>query len=470
LVRLSWYAPVINMAGRQRMLSQKLTKAALAYEATNDVVERRLRGVELQHTLTQWSNAHSALRNGDRALAIPKIDSAAIEAEWTRLTPHFTAMCAAAAQIVGGQHDISREDLKGPTNEIVGHEAAFLDSMERVVALMEQEAAGAVHRLRICAATIAAGIVTLLLALGWFVIRPAKSTIRRQVQDLESTVAMRTQELSLALEALRHEIAEREQSEARTQRLAVQLAHAGRVWSMGHFAAGLAHELSQPLTTIANYTEACDVEIGRLDDSVPGERLRKYVGGAKHAALRAGEIIRRMRNFVRPTAPTAVEVEINQLIREVLELCRTEAERAEVAVSLHLTRRQATVAVDPIQIQQVIVNLIQNALQALIKCPPDQRRINIESTVSASIIQVEVADSGPGINASGADAIFEPFYTTKDDGLGLGLSICRTIIEQHSGSIWAVADSSAGTRIIFSLPLSENNVRPRPTRAECVCR
>jgi two-component system sensor kinase FixL len=128
------------------------------------------------------------------------------------------------------------------------------------------------------------------------------------------------------------------------------------------------------------------------------------------------------------------------------------------------------VSVDQVQIQQVLVNLIQNAIQAMNSRPRDDRRLKISTAVSYDNIQVTVVDSGPGFVAADAETYFEPFVTTKRDGLGIGLSICRDIVEQHDGTIWADTSESGGATIAFTLPRSETNAARRTTQYECVCR
>ena len=171
---------------------------------------RSARRNELRETLATWRTAYTALREGDAAHDIPKIQSDEIRAEWTALEPHFRAMCAAADQLVRPSDDFDDKQLAAATTTIVDHEAEFLRSMDRIVALMESEAAAAVVRLRVSAAAIAAAIILLLVGLGWFVIRPATQTIRSQLDMLESAVAARTRELSSALTALQREVQERE--------------------------------------------------------------------------------------------------------------------------------------------------------------------------------------------------------------------------------------------------------------------
>jgi two-component system, LuxR family, sensor kinase FixL len=477
LVRLGSYAPVINVAGRQRMLSQKLTKAALAMEIAGDETARHLRCSELRATLKQWSAAQTALRNGDPDLGIQSIHSRDIDAQWATLQPHFEAMCAAAQTIVDESDSAPNRDRLSDSSTaavapIVEHEAPFLAAMDRIVKLMEVESAAAVNRLRICAVSIAVAIVLLLVGLGWFVVRPATRTIRRQVDDLETRVALRTRELSAALDELRHEVHERELAESKTQRLAAQLAHADRVTTMGHLTAGLAHELNQPLAAIANYAEACDVELdgsAKTDDN-RSDRLRKHLDKVKQASLRAGNIVRRMRNFIRPNAASAAEVDANLLVGEIVELLRPEIERAGVDVSLDLTASCSLIRADAIQIQQVLVNLVQNALQAMSCRPRNDRRLALRTSTTADSVQFDVIDSGPGFTTIDSEKLFAPFHTTQPDGLGIGLSICRSIVEQHQGTIWIGSSVGQGAKLSFALPLATQNAACRHDQSHSLCR
>ena len=469
LVRLDTYAPAINLSGRQRMLSQKLTKAALALEASQDDAARNARLIELRETLDQWSTAHQALLHGDDQLEIRRIDSPELARQWDLIQPQFDAMCSAAAEII----DSARPDrlpaaVARAVGKITAHEASFLATMDRIVNLMEREAANEVSRLRACALAIALVVLLLLLGLGWFVVRPATSTIRRQVDDLESRVAQRTKELAGALASLRREILEREAVETRNQHLAAQVAHADRVASMGHLTIGLAHELNQPLGAISNYAEACDVILSQPQKHADG-RLRQHFVHIKQAALRAGQIVRRIRNYVQPTAGATTEAEINLLVQEVVLLCRPEIERAEVKLTLALDADTAIVSVDPIQIQQVLVNLVQNALQAMTSVTDGDRRLRICTTNHADTVQIDLADSGPGFANADALAIFDPFHTTKEDGLGIGLSICRSIVEQHDGTIWASSTPGNGAQVSFTLPLARPHDAPRSLKTDCVC-
>jgi two-component system, LuxR family, sensor kinase FixL len=302
----------------------------------------------------------------------------------------------------------------------------------------------------------------LLVGLGGFVVRPATRVIREQVDLLESRVAQRTRELDDALASLRHEIQEREQAESRNRSLAAQLAHADRVESLGRLAAGLAHELNQPLGAIANYAAACDETLAAEGDEGARGRLQGYLRQMQQASLRAGAIVRRIRNFVQPSAGNLANVDVNTLVVEVVDFCRPEIARAEVELALELpTDEVATVTADPIQIQQVLVNLVQNALQAMSSAPPQRRRLAIRVAAANGAAQVDVIDGGPGLADADPEILFAPFHTTKADGLGIGLSICRSIVEQHQGTIWAKSLPLGGAQFSFVLPLAaEHALQP----------
>jgi two-component system sensor kinase FixL len=413
------------------------------------------------------------LAQGDAALGIRAIHTADVDAKWRELDPHYKDMVAAAEQIVhASSNDSKSERMQASIHTLVEQEALFLPTMDEIVKLMENEAARTVRILRATVLAIAATVVALLVGLGWFVVRPATQTIRSQVSELEARVTQRTTELAAALASLQREIRDREQTELKNQRLAAQLAHADRVTTMGHLTAGVAHELNQPLAAIANYAEACDVELLTARDAVAisVDRLRNYLDKLKHASLRAGQIIRRMRNFVRPNAFSPSEVEADLLVTEIVELLSSEIERANVELSLDLTARDAMIHADAIQIQQVLANLVQNALQSLKSCPTCEHKLVIRTATNFDTVQYDVIDSGPGFVATDPEAAFAPFQTSKVDGLGIGLAICRSIVEQHQGTIWINSSTGQGAKISFALPLASQNDTRRIAQPDCLCR
>jgi C4-dicarboxylate-specific signal transduction histidine kinase len=489
------YAPAINLAGRQRMLSQKLTKSALKWQAAENDQLRARCGEELRGTLEQWVAAHLALQNGDHKLGIEKLKASnkmdgdcpnfaqsaeqngtvpfspailldalhvpGVNRAWNTLQPHFEAMSAAASAILKpAPLEPSNADSSANLNaastraiaSIVENEADYLTTMDSIVKILEEEAGHQIVLLRMFGVCIASGVIALLVGLGWFVVRPATGAIRGQVDELELRVDERTRELAEANQSLEQEMLERSKADARMQLLANQLAHAARVSTMGHLTAGLAHELNQPLAAIVNYAETCDLLLSPEHRDERGN-LARHIVQIKQASTRAGQIVRRMRDFVRPNSAAMLEVDLNELVHEVAELCRSEANRAEVQLLLDLSASQPRACVDPIQIQQVLVNLVQNALQAMQNASSGERLLVIRITAGNELARIEVTDSGPGLDTVDDMAIFTPFYTTKPDGLGIGLAICRSIVERHQGRIYAQNAPRGGATIGFTLPL-----------------
>ncbi|HEX4148544.1 MAG TPA: ATP-binding protein, partial [Pirellulales bacterium] len=430
-----------------------------------------IRREELRSTLAAWSTAHAALCRRDAQSSV-RIDSPATADELAALQPQFDAMFAAAATVVAQMSGADAAQAADPltaraVRSLLEHEGEYLKKMDHVVTLLEQQAGYEVLRLRVAAVGIAAAVITLIVGLGWAVVRPATRTIRTQVDQLESRVALRTRELAEANLALRAEMDQRERAESKTQQLAIQLTHAARVSTLGHLAGGLAHELNQPLGAIANYAETCDVLLSH--DAVDARPLRRHLVQIRQAAVRAGQIVRRIREFVRPQPQLPGPADLNLLVRDVAELCRAEAEQADVCLTLDLAAAKILVRVDPIQIQQVLVNLAQNAFQAMQTCPRGQRRVRIRTAAAESRVRVEVTDSGPGIPGEVLPSIFTPFCTTKPDGLGIGLAICRSIIERHSGEIWVRSPPGQGATIGFSLPCCPSHDGRDQASADSIC-
>jgi two-component system sensor kinase FixL len=475
LIRLDRYAPAINLSGRQRMLSQKLSKSSLAIQQAPDERQVGAYREELGTTLEQWTAAHHALQYGDPKSGIPQITSPQIKKLWAELNPHFEAMAAAGRELSESQSSENQSNEQASTqSELIAvvfrHEAQFLGNMEQIVKAMESEAAREVSQLRGYALAISAGIVSLLLGLGWFVVRPATFTIRKQVDELEYKITERTAELQQAFLSLELEVSQRHEMEIKNQRLAAQLAHADRVETIGHLALGLAHEINHPLAAIANYAEASDVLLSRPRQDVDQTKLKSFLTHIRAASLRGGEIVRRIRNFVQPHLGATVEVDIHDLLEEVIGLCKSEIDRAGVRLAINFSDRLPHVVGDPSQIQQVVINLIQNALQAVTGQPVGARGLEIRTTQVDDMLQISVLDGGPGFRSGEIDDIFEPFHTTKCDGLGIGLSICRSIIENHGGRIWAENLSVGGASVSFTLPATPSHDSCLELQTHHLCR
>jgi two-component system sensor kinase FixL len=246
------------------------------------------------------------------------------------------------------------------------------------------------------------------------------------------------------------DLTERQQTEARLQELQSELVHMSRLTAMGEMASALAHELNQPLAAIANYMKGSRRLLeNRQDQSL--SPLRDAMDKAADQALRAGDIIRRLRDFVsRGESERRVE-DVKKLIEEASALALVGAKDKGVRVRFAFAPRLNYVLADKVQVQQVLLNLIRNAIDAM-ETAPTRELVVATSPAPDNMIEISVADTGGGIAPEIADQLFQPFITTKSHGMGVGLSISRTIIESHGGSITQRPNQSGGTIFTFTLP------------------
>jgi two-component system sensor histidine kinase TtrS len=294
----------------------------------------------------------------------------------------------------------------------------------------------------------------------------------------EYLVARRTKELSALNLELRCEIAERQAAEEKVRRLQTELAHAGRLKAMGEMATTLAHELNQPLSAIASFTQGC---IRRLRAGTGREaELLAALEQAAAQAHRAGQIIGRIRAFVRKDRPHPTPIDLNRAVREVAELLVPDMREHGIALRLDLTEPLPEVAGDLIELEQVIFNLAHNAIEAMAGGTPSgeamaggtpageamadgadaQRQMRIVTfRAGVDTVAVTVEDTGPGIDAAMAGRLFESFATTKPDGLGLGLAICQSIVDSYGGRIEAANRPVEGARFRVTLPTAEAAAR-----------
>jgi two-component system, LuxR family, sensor kinase FixL len=246
------------------------------------------------------------------------------------------------------------------------------------------------------------------------------------------------------------DLSERQQTEARLQELQSELVHVSRLTAMGEMASTLAHELNQPLSAIANYMKGSRRLLAEHTDE-RSVLLREAMDKAAEQSMRAGQIIRRLREFV-ARGETEREVEsISKLVEEASALALVGARELGIRVRYQFDRRSDLVLADKVQIQQVLLNLIRNAIDSMLES--ERRELTVSMTPSGGhMIQVRVSDTGSGIPEDVAMQLFQPFFTTKAHGMGVGLSICKTIIEAHGGRIGAEPNPGGGTIFHFTVP------------------
>jgi C4-dicarboxylate-specific signal transduction histidine kinase len=242
------------------------------------------------------------------------------------------------------------------------------------------------------------------------------------------------------------DISEKRALEDKLRRAESEFAQVSRLIAMGELAASIAHEVNQPLTAIVTNAGTC---LRYLDEA------RKAAERVVSDGHRAGEVVRSIRNLTSKSKPEFRSVNLAEVVSQVLVLLRGEIRRNEVTLDANHDRAERPVAGDPVQLQQVILNLIVNALEAVMNVPPLGRRIGLSTTAMPAALLVRIADSGAGFSAEHANRLFEPFFTTKAGGMGMGLAISRNIVETHGGQLWVTRERGE-TQFQFTLPWAES--------------
>jgi len=249
------------------------------------------------------------------------------------------------------------------------------------------------------------------------------------------------------------DITRRKETELELQEQRAELAHVARISTMGELAASLAHELNQPLTAILSNAQAALRYLS--GNPAQMEEVREILQDIVQDNSRAGEVIRRMRALVKKEALELIPLNLASLIRDVATLLHSDAILNNVQIRFELDDTLPLVCGDKVQLQQVVLNLMLNAFDAMKDCPVNEREVKLYLEGKAiSLAQVSVSDRGSGLSSDKLDKIFQPFYTTKREGLGMGLSICRSIIETHGGRLWAENNRDRGATFHFTVPVA----------------
>ena len=280
----------------------------------------------------------------------------------------------------------------------------------------------------------------------------AKESLRRARDELDVKVRERTAELERANEQLQSEIAEREAAEEGLIRAQTEIARIARITTMGEFAASIAHELNQPLGSIVTNGDACLRWLAAKPPDL--DEARQAVAAIIRDGTRAGSVLVRIRELLSRGERQREPLDINDVIRQVVALSEGELRRNEIALQTEMPEDLPPVVVDRVLLQQVVLNLIINAVEAMRVVSDRARvlRIRTQRLASGSIV-VLVQDSGVGLDPKNSGRMFDAFYTTKPEGIGMGLTISHSIIEAHSGRLWAVANDGPGSTLCFALPI-----------------
>lgn len=260
--------------------------------------------------------------------------------------------------------------------------------------------------------------------------------------------------LKEARDQLELRVSERTAALMKTQ---AELTHLSRVLSMGELTASIAHEIKQPLTAVVMHGHAC---LEWLSTSPPNlDKARQTTDRIIKEATRAGAVISRIRALFKKTEEHPRDwLDINEVIQELIVFFRDEAIRRHIAIRTELAATLPKVKGDRVQLQQVVLNLMMNSMDAMSGSSGPGKELLIRSdNEGASAVTVQIEDSGVGLNAESAEMIFEPFFTTKPQGIGMGLSISRSIIEAHDGRLWAAPRPSGGSIFQFTIPIGAQN-------------
>jgi C4-dicarboxylate-specific signal transduction histidine kinase len=286
------------------------------------------------------------------------------------------------------------------------------------------------------------------IALALFLVTSAVIT------TLVSRLRNRTKQLALSATQLQDQIAEHMQTQEFLQQTQ-ELARVNRVMLMGEMTASIAHEVNQPLTGIVANAGTC---LRYLAAEIPDlEEVRQYLGYIARDGKRAAEVISRIRALVNRVPERRERLDLNESIFEVIALTQTELRRNPVDLQTNLASGLPQIPADRVQLQQVVLNLIVNALEAMNEAGERPRTLVVNSGTSTSNeVFVEVRDSGPGLDEANLERLFRSFYTTKAQGMGMGLSISRLIVEAHGGRLWATGNKPHGAVFRFTLPIQDD--------------
>lgn len=255
------------------------------------------------------------------------------------------------------------------------------------------------------------------------------------------------------------DVTEQQESAEKIQQQAAHLAHVARLSTMGELVAGIAHEVNQPLHTISNYSATISSALADNQD-VPISKLKQWNDHISKAVTRAADIIKRIRAYMSKGSAQRELINLNLVVEESVELLAFEARRKRAKVTMNLQRPSPMVFADPVAIQQVIVNLLRNAFEAMEAVAADDRVVTVTTRVETDTVEIAVADRGVGLSDEAMSGLFSPFYTSKSEGMGMGLPISRTIVEAHQGRIWATRNPGGGATFHVRLPLDGADSAP----------
>src|SRR5262249_38089038 len=279
----------------------------------------------------------------------------------------------------------------------------------------------------------------------------AEEALQRAHDALERRVDERTGQLVATVEMLQAEMVERQRAEERVRQQQAELAHVLRLRTVQGMVAQLAHELNQPLAAVVNFAHGLARRLSCPEPDVASPR--RVTAHTSPGAGPPAQVVQRLRAFLRKDAPRRELCDARDVVREAARLIDDEAHRAGVALHLELDPHDAKVEIDAVQVEQVVLNLLRNALEAMDERSPGPHSIVVQTvTTSDGGVEVRVRDNGPGLPVDDVQKLFEAFFPTKEKSLGMGLSISQKIVEAQGGALWGAANREGGATFAFTLP------------------
>jgi C4-dicarboxylate-specific signal transduction histidine kinase len=283
--------------------------------------------------------------------------------------------------------------------------------------------------------------------------KQAEEALQKLLGEMESKVQQRTAELASANDKLRTEMNEHQRAEEALQKAQVELAHVARVMTLGELTASISHEVNQPIASVVLNGQVC-LRLLKLETPRPDD-VRNTVERIVKDANRASEVIQRIRALAKRTEPQMISLDINDVIREAALLVQREVLSHGVSMRTELAPVLPPVLGDRVQLQQVVINLLMNGVEAMASITDRRREILVRSQLhDEGQVLVAVLDSGIGIDSETAEKLFTAFFTTKPSGMGMGLSISRSIIRAHGGRLWVSPNADHGAAFQFTVPIT----------------